>query len=171
MVQDNNQLIDIYDIWYEPWVLSDRYYFLFLGIIFLIVIFCIARRCRRYRLRKPTIKVAEQIAQEIRALQECRIYTQQDSKDCYFKLSLLLKQYLAFRYDQKFMNLTDTQIIEQAAIYMSQDDLDKVRKLLEGMLFIKFEHQVAADAKLQEDIRLLEDVMQSMASTDQIKGS
>ncbi|MBV8661326.1 MAG: hypothetical protein JO129_04240 [Candidatus Dependentiae bacterium] len=160
MIENKDQLIDIYDIWYEPsWQVEWIYTILKIGTCLLIAYF-LYYFYKKY-IRKVTVVDCAIIAyRDLDALQKFPMITAQDSKDCYFSLSSIIKKYLACRYHDTFIQLTDKEIISQAERYMSGDNVRILQKILQGMTFIKFEHEVVASEKLEKDIQTIKEFIE-----------
>ncbi len=156
MIENKGQLVDIYDIWYEPFWKQEWFVAMkiiaccvFIGILLYYVY-------KKYIQKKVVIDCAVIAYQDLDALKNFHIVTKQDSKDCYFSLSSIIKRYLACRYHTIFLRLTDVEIIRQSQSYMSDDNVSLLQKILQGMVFVKFEHEVAITRKLEKDIELIE---------------
>jgi len=160
MIEKNDQLIDIYDIWYQSFfqhvpLKKISIIFIIISTIGLLFFFY-----KKYQDKKKVVDCADKAFQELYALRKMHIVTKVDSKNCYFRLSLILKQYLVARYDSSFAHLTDKEIITHAQLYLDQTMVEQLKKILTIMMLIKFEHEVAWNEKLHEDIELIENFIQ-----------
>lgn len=161
MNNNQNQLIDIYDIWYEPFY--KQTWFMTLTIILLALLLSIFMYCvyKKYRKQVSVVDCAVTAFQGIELLKKIHIVTKQDSKDCYFSLSSIIKQYLACRYDGIFTRLTDKEIMVHAERYMHAENVLLLEKILHAMVLVKFEHKIAATEKLEKDIILVEEFIRN----------
>ena len=162
MISENkDQLIDIYDIWYESFWRSGWFYYIKIIAILALVAIFIYYFYTKY-VRKPVVVDCAQIAyQDLAVLQKIHIATKQDSKNCYFSLSLIIKNYLGSRYHLTLSRLTEKEIIRQAENYMTDDNARLLQKILQGMVFVKFEHEIAVIQKLENDIALVREFIEN----------
>lgn len=161
MIQNKDQLIDIYDLWYQPFYKQTWFYnILIIAIIILIIATCYFFY-KKIIQKKQLIDCSVEANQQLDQLKSFQIVSKRDSKYCYFKISLIIKTYLAHRYDTIFMKLTDKEIVKYAKKYMSEDDIRLLERILQGMTFIKFEHEVAITEKLEKDIQLVQSFIEN----------
>jgi len=168
MIENKDQLIDIYDIWYEPFWTQ----IWFKGFIIVCISALVAWLCYflyiKY-IKKPIVIDCAQIAyQDLDNLKNCKITTPQDSKNCYFKLSSIIKHYLACRYHIIFTQLTDKEIMRNVEPYVSDADARLLQRLLQSMEFIKFEYELVAVEKLEKDIQSIREFIYN-TTLDQAK--
>jgi hypothetical protein len=157
MIEKNDQLIDIYDIWYESFLQNRWISEVGKFCIFLLACILLYYIYKKYRL-KPICFDSSIIAyRDLDVLKNFHIETKQDSKDAYFSLSLIIKKYLGSRYNNIFTRLTDKEIIKHAHLYMPDDCVRMLQKILQSMTFFKFENQIAASEKLEKDIVLIKE--------------
>lgn len=161
MIENKDQLIDIYDIWYEPF-----WQWGWFNAIKIVVICAVAGTLlyyvyKKYMQKKIVQDCASIAYRDLDELKNFHIATKQDSKDCYFSLSSIIKSYLASRYHIVFTQLTDKEIVLQAESYMTDDNVRLLQQILQGMVLLKFEHAVAANKKLEKDIELIEEFIQN----------
>lgn len=161
MMENKEQLIDIYDIWYEPFWKQSWFYSLIIACIFLLGVFCIYFLYKKYIQKSVVIDCAAIAYRDLNTLKKIHIATKQDSKDCYFSLSSIIKRYLACRYDIIFTQLTDAEIVQHAQLYMSHEQVSMLQQILHNMMFVRFEHEVAATIKLEQDMQLIQDFIQN----------
>lgn len=160
MIENKDQLIDIYDIWYKPfwehgWFIAIKY-----GAIITLLGYFLYIMYKKY-IQKNVVEDCAVVAyRNLDLLKNFHIVTERDSKDCYFSLSSIIKKYLACRYDHIFIRLTDKEIVVQAQRYMDNDTVLLLQQILQGMTFVKFEYKVAAHQKLEKDIVLIEEFIE-----------
>lgn len=158
-MNDQNQLelIDIYDVWYQPLYNQSWFMMTLYSVGLLLVIGLLYIVYKKYIQKKVVLDCAVIANKQIQLLEKSVITHKRDSKDCYFSLSLIIKQYLACRYHTVFMQLTDKEIVRRAEQYMTDENVNMLKTLLKSMVFVKFEHEIAAAEKLEKDIQLLKD--------------
>lgn len=160
-MEDKDQLIDIYDIWYEPFWHQKWFSFIIVVCMCLLIVVLLYFLYNKYIKKTVFIDYALLAVSDLDALKKIQIITKQDSKDCYFSLSLIIKKYLASRYHVIFTQLTDKEIIQKAELYMTDDNVHMLQRLLQGMTFVKFEHEIAMNEKIEKDIQLIEDFIKN----------
>lgn len=169
MIENKDQLIDIYDLWYQPfWKQLWFYNIVITMTILLMVAICYFLYKKFIRINKP-IDCSIKAYRQLEELKNFQIVSKQDSKYCYFKVSLVIKAYLACRYHTVFMKLTDKEIIKHVENYMPEGDIRLLQKILQGMTFVKFEHEVAITEKLEKDIQLVQDFIKNTTPLDSTK--
>lgn len=160
ITENKDQLIDIYDIWYEPFWLQGWFKILICLFIMIMTIILFYYFYKKYIYKTIVIDCSVIAYRDLDSLNKIHIVTAQDSKDCYFSLSSIVKNYLACRYHLIFTHLTDKEIIKQAALYMSDDLAYMLANIFKNMTLIKFEHEIAASQKLEKDIALVREFIQ-----------
>ena len=82
-------------------------------------------------------------------------------KKSVFSLSLIIKNYLGSRYNLTLSRLTEKEIVRQAENYMTDDNVQLLQKILQGMIFVKFEHEIVVIQKLENDIALVREFIEN----------
>lgn len=163
MINENkDQLIDIYAMWYQPFWSTTWFYYVAVVFVGVGISYALWRLYKKYIYKKVIVDCATVALQDLESLKKIHIVTQADSKDCYFRLSLILKDYLAARYQFASLQLTDTEIVMHAQHLMNDEQRIALQKILQAMTLFKFEHQVAQNEKLEKDI---ETIMQFVQAT------
>jgi hypothetical protein len=162
MISENkDQLIDIYDIWYKPFWQSDFMYIVKIIAIVSVIALLLYYFYIKYIQKQDALDCTQIAYRDLALLQNFHIATKQDSKNCYFSLSLIIKNYLGSRYHLKLSRLTEKEIVKQAENYMTDDNVRLLQKILQGMVFVKFEHEVAVIQKLENDIALVREFIEN----------
>lgn len=171
MVTENKeQLIDIYDMWYEPFWLQ-QWFKTMICISLCVLILWLAYYLYTKYIQKSRIVDCSIVAyQDLDMIKKFHIATAQDSKNCYFRVSSIIKEYLACRYHALFMHLTDQEIVAQAALYMQPEMVSLLQRILQSMVFVKFEYKVAMTEKLEQDILLIKEFIEKTTVQVDSKG-
>ena len=159
MIQEE-KLLDIYDVWFQPF--WNQQWFL-IGMFFLLLIiagFTVYYCYKKYFYKPVKIHYSDKALQLINALLDHSMFLNisddvvfdQQIKDSYFRLTTILKDYLSDRYDISFTGLTDEETIKIAQKELELDSFKILQQTLKGMVAIKFANQVVAKQKLREDI-------------------
>lgn len=154
-MMNENELIDIYDMWYQPFWLQPWFFYTVIMIMSSAIGYLLWHVYKKYVYKKRVVDCASIALKDIDSLKKIHIVTLADSKDCYFRLSLILKQYLSLRYKILCLPLTDIEIVQQTHAVMSQEQLKVLQDILQSMTFVKFEHEQALDAKFEQDIQII----------------
>ncbi len=167
--EHKDQLFDIYDMWYEPF--WSKTWFLYFIIFLIIIVFGSVGwyLYKKYIYRKDSVDCSKVALRDLDHLKKFHIATVADSKDCYFRLSLIIKNYLASRYAIASLQLTDKEIIAQAHHVMDEHALDLLKQVLQSMTLLKFERQKALNEKLEKDIQILVQFVQITSQDSQPK--
>lgn len=170
MIENKDQLIDIYDIWYEPFWQQGWFTVVKMIAIVALVGALLYFLYKKYIQKKVVVDCARIAYRDLDLLKNFHIVTEQDSKDCYFSLSSIIKRYLACRYHTIFIRLTDKEIVRQAEPYMDEANKRLLQQILQGMTFVKFEHEVVATQKLEKDIALIQVFIENTTPQGDTKG-
>ena len=111
MIEHKDQLVDIYDVWYEPFWQQGWFMVIKIIAICAVVGALLYYVYKKYIHKNAVIDCAIIAHQDLDALKNFHIVTKQDSKDCYFSLSSIIKRYLACRYHMQCLYLTDKEIM------------------------------------------------------------
>lgn len=156
MNESKEQIFDIYDIWYEP-LLSQAWFvvtlILFLSIIIGLVLYFIYTRF--YKVVKK-IDPLVFIQQKLTDINYRTIENEYDSKKAYFEMTELLKQYISYRYHISVVGLTDPELLQWAAINLSQEQIIILEQIFVHTDVIKFEHQLATAEQVKKSIELVQ---------------
>lgn len=158
--QQKLELIDIYDIVYEPWWLS-FWFRVSVGLVLgLAVLMALYYWYRRRRARQIPLTYSQQ------ALQQLQILEQQgfaDGAQFYSSLTHLLKNYLQHRYAVALVDKTDTEVVVTLKTLpdISPATFKDVQTVFEGLMFIKFANQQAAKERMERDLQTSKSVIKS----------
>ena len=150
----NNQsleILDIYDISYNPWWLQTWF-------IYSIILFCIiAIIVIGYVLYIKNKKIILLSAQE-KALQELANLKKEkvNHKEFYIRLTALLKQFLQDDYHVDLVGATDAEFLKKVIdnYLFSELIIDYIKTILDGVTLIKFANKAAAQEQIQQALKL-----------------
>ncbi len=150
--QQKLELIDIYDISYQPWWLSFWFRIslgLLLGMLVLVGVYYVIRR------RRTTVV----LTYTQKALHNLHLLEKQgfgDGQQFYVRLTQVMKEYLQQRYALPLADKTDSELITtlKATPSIAPEVVKDVKNVFEGMMFIKFAHQQAAQERMEHDLAL-----------------
>ena len=151
MEQQKLELIDIYDIVYEPWWLSVTAKITACIVVFIL---CVAVCYFIYRkTRKPLVLLYWQ-----KALRDIGVLEKADFSDgqlFYLRLTEIMKQYLQERYAIHLVDKTDTELLEllKTTEFIPSHVYETMKDLFEGVVFIKFAHQHAVQERMEDAIK------------------
>jgi|GEM_PF-1269881 len=157
MNDSNEQIFDIYDVWYEP-LLTQTWFIvtliICLSIIVSIVLYLIyIKYSRRVTIVHPFVEIEK----NLQSLSKVHIKNEQDCKKVFFEVTTIMKKYLSYRYNTSVIGLTDKEVVEWAYQIVPEGEINILKQLLLDVTSIKFEHQIVTTQQLQEYIVLMQD--------------
>ena len=169
MNENTEQLIDIYDMWYQPFWSSLWFYYSVIIVVSLVLLHFMWFLYKKYIYKKTVVDCSVIALQELESLKRIHIVTPADSKNCYFKVSLIIKQYLSVRYGISCVQLTDIEIVTKLHGIMSDEQSQALNHIFHAMKFTKFAHEFARHEKLEKDIQAIMEFIESTSLTLAIK--
>ncbi len=163
MEQQKLELIDIYDIVYEPWWLSTAAKIVACVVVFML---CVALCYFIYqKTRKPVVLLYWQ-----KALHDITVLEKTDYSEgqaFYIRLTEIMKQYLQAHYAIHLVDKTDTELLEvlNTTQFIPRHVYETMKDLFEGVMFIKFAHQQAAQERIEEALKKAKALIHSLESS------
>ena len=160
MEQQKLELIDIYDIVYEPWWLS---FIAKVTVCVVIFILCLVVGYFIYKkTRKPVVLLYWQ-----KALRDITSVEKTDFSDgqlFYLRLTEIMKQYLQERYAMHLVDKTDTELLEflKTTKLIPSHVYETMKDLFEGVVFIKFANQHAVQERMEDAIKKTKALIHSL---------
>lgn len=155
IASSQEQLIDIYDLVYEPFWQS-RWFFLsvyFIGTVIVLLTFYFLYIW--YIKKTKNIDCSVLAYQKLEKFEKISVLKEQDSKDYYFSLSSIVKNYLACRYHNSFSCMTDKEMLEKIKQYTNESNSLLLERIILNMKMIKFEYKLVTENQLKQDIVLI----------------
>lgn len=151
MEQQKLELIDIYDITYEPWWLSTNAKIAFaavIGCLFLGLCYFIYKKTRK----KPVVLYWQKAVRAIDSLEKTGF---SHGQAFYSTLTEIMKQYLQERYALHLIDKTDIELLEflKTSKTIPSHVYETMHDLFEDVIFIKFAHQHAAQERMEEALK------------------
>ena len=162
MEQQKLELIDIYDIVYEPWWLSTTTKIAAFAAVMLL---CIVLGYLVYKkTRKPVVILYWQ-----KSLRDIGVLEKADFSDgqvFYTRLTEIMKQYLQKQYGIHLVDKTDTELLEllKTTKLIPTHVYETMKDLFDGVIFIKFAHQHAAQERMEDAIKKTKALIHSLNS-------
>ncbi len=160
MEQQKLELIDIYDIVYEPWWLSIQTK---ITLCVFVLLMCVTIGYLVYKkIRKPVIVLYWQKAlHDITALEKTDF---SNGQVFYLRLTEITKQYLQEHYKIHLVDKTDAELLEllRTTKLIPTHVYETMKELFEGVIFIKFAHQHAAQERMEDAITKVKSLIQSL---------
>jgi hypothetical protein len=163
MEQQKLELIDIYDIVYEPWWLSSAAKVVACVVVF---IMCVATSYLIYRkTRKPVVLLYWQEA--LHAIDTLEKTDYSDGQIFYLRLTEIMKQYLQAHYGMHLVDKTDTELLEllKTTERIPSHVYETMRDLFEGVIFIKFAHQQAVHERMEDALKKAQALIHSLQNS------
>jgi hypothetical protein len=160
MEQQKLELIDIYDIVYEPWWLSTTAKTLFcVGVVMTVVGigYFVYRKTRK----PPVFLYWQKALADIESLEKSGF---SDGQAFYLRLTEILKEYLQKQYAVQVVDKTDTELLEFLKItsFIPSHVYETMKDLFEGVIFIKFAHQHAAQERMEDALKKVRALIKSL---------
>lgn len=164
-----SQLIDVYDVWYEPWWHLKSFYatMIFLAISFSCFLI--------YLLWKKYIQAQKFSYEQIALLQLQKLHQQpydsDDSiRDAYFMMTMIMKTYLSKRYNIGLLNKTDQEIIDFIKPIVPVDIFATLQELFQRAHQIKFAYAAISLKMLYDDIDYMQRIIYKTVKQNNISG-
>jgi len=160
-----SQLIDVYDVWYEPWWHTTSFY---AGVSLLLVsLACLLL----YWLWKKYTQSRQFSFEQIALLQLQRLHEQSydsdDSiRDAYFVMTMTMKNYLAKRYKIKLLDKTDREIVDGIKPVVPADVFATLQELFQRAYLIKFAYAAISRKMLYDDIDYMQRIIYKTIKQD-----
>ncbi len=172
MSTKENQLIEIYDVWYRPWwhskVASTTFVFVALALCLLLLYLL----WKRFFASKSLSYDQVALLQLNKMKQES--YSSQDAlQDAYFTLTMILKTYLSKKYSISLLHKTDNEIVDYIKPVVSVDIFATLHEFFERSFQIKFAQAAVSEKMLQDDISFVERIVHATMGKqeDQVESS
>lgn len=156
MNENSEQIFDIYDIWYEP-LLSQAWFIILLILLLSIIIGCVLYFIyvifyNKIRTVDPLVVIQEKITR----IDSLVIENERDSKQAYFEISQLVKDYITYHYKISVIGLTDHELLLWSQAHLSEQQITILEQIFAHTVQIKFEHQVATTEQVRKNIELVQ---------------
>lgn len=151
MNASNMQLVDIYGVWYQPWWKSTGFS------VTLCLIVCALLALLGYHLYRSgwffkKLSFDQQALHDLKKLTASSYQTSAQIKDGYFQLTMILKIYLAVRYQLILHDKTDLEIIPMVQSVLAPEQFVELETLLARAFQIKFAHEFVDRTTLMTDV-------------------
>jgi hypothetical protein len=164
MKESNVSLIDIYGIIYQPWWRSKEFY---VTIVALVCSFCVFSVYYLYRkgFFKKKLSFDKQALYDLAMLLKQENGTTDQIKDAYFHLTMILKTYLAQRYQILLYDKSDTELMVMIQSKISSDQAAVLSDFWQRAFAVKFALAHAAKADLLRDIAAVQTLIKDTMKT------
>lgn len=164
-----SQLIDVYDVWYEPWWHSKYYYGCLMS--FMIFLSCVLIYAFWKRYMRAQQFSFEQIALlQLQKLHQ-KSYDSDDSiRDAYFTMTMIMKTYLSKRYAIRLLNKTDQEIVDSIKSVVPIEIFATLQELFQRAHEIKFAYAAISLKMLYDDIDYMQRIIYKTIKQDNISG-
>ncbi len=151
MKEAGNTLIDIYGVVYEPWWQSTAWY------IFLILVICALLSFSVYYLYhkgffKKKLSFDKQALYDLEVLEKKSAVGNDQIKQAYFQLTMILKVYLVHRYKIFLYDKSDIEIMDMIASMVTVQEKQIMHTFFKRAFAIKFASEQVDAVVLHNDI-------------------
>lgn len=170
MNTQNIQLIDVYDVWYQPWWKTTWWYVSCSMIMCLILLFVL------YYLLKSgwfgrALSFDQQALKNLNQLANQSYSSEKQIRAAYFQLTLIFKTYLEQRYAQPLLDKTDIEIVYLMQAILPETQFFVLEEFLKRASQIKFSHELAVPAMLYDDIQFVQKFIEQTAKNLDMVGN
>lgn len=160
MEQQKLELIDIYDIVYEPWWLSPTAKLAACVAIFMLCVGAVYLIYKKTR-RPLVLSYSQKALRDIETLEKTEY---SDGQVFYMRLTEIMKRYLQERYMMHLVDKTDTELLEllKTTNLIPSHVYETMKDLFEGVIFIKFAHQHAVQERMENAIKKTKALIRSL---------
>lgn len=160
-----HQLIDVYDVLYQPWWHTKSFYIIaFLSIIFvgsaLLYFFW------KKHMGQQSFSYEQIALLQLQKLHECSYNSEESMRDAYFQMTMIMKAYLSKRYGISLINKTDQEIIEAIKGVLPLDIFTALGELFQRAYQIKFAHAAISLKMLYADIDYIQRIIYKTIKQD-----
>jgi len=159
-------LFGVYELWYQPWWYHVWIYVVIIGVIFAIVLSALVIRYRRGKKLSPE----QEALQELHRLRSQTHASQEALHEAYFRLTMIIKNYLSARCGVALHDKTDIQIVSMLDGIVSQNVLSLMQEFFDRSFRIKFAYDAVSETMLLADIDMLQTIVVEMAQSEQTTG-
>ncbi|AXK60412.1 hypothetical protein [Candidatus Chromulinivorax destructor] len=156
MNENSEQIFDIYDIWYEP-LLSQTWFIILLILLLSIFMSCVlyfiyVTFYNKVKVIDPLVIIQNKIAH----INSLVIKNEHDSKQAYFEISQIIKEYITYHYKISVIGLTDHELLLWSQAHLSAQQITILEQICAHINQIKFEHQIATTEQVRKNIELVQ---------------
>lgn len=164
-----DQIVDVYDVWYRPWWHSKLFIasIVVVGIIFFVM--TLYALWKRY-LRSQSFSYEQVALLNLQELHKLSYKSDNEIRDAYFKLTMVMKVYLSKRYQIALLNKTDQEIISHIQELVPVAVSATLQELFERSYQIKFAHAAVSEKMLYDDIDFMQKVIYQTIKQDNNSG-
>ncbi len=146
--QQKLELIDIYDITYEPWWQSLWFKTIGISLIAILSGLFVYYLYKKYR-KVTSLTYWQQAFASIAVLEKQGFA---DGQLFYVRLTHIIKDYLHERYQLALADKTDTELLEtlKQTTEVPSTVCQEVKEIFDGVIFIKFANQQAAHERMEQ---------------------
>lgn len=157
------QLVDIYDVWYQPWWHS-LWIYVALGIIVCSVLFFVLYYMYRAGFFRKNLSYDQQALKDLSVLSAQVYLSDEKIRAAYFQITMILKKYLGQRYQISLHDKSDIEIISllHEQIHGSLQPL--LAEFLQRSFQIKFAKDGVSEQMLRDDILFVKKIIEQTAS-------
>ena len=153
-----NQLIDVYDVWYEPWWHAKSFYASL--IFFAICVACFLMFCLwKWYMRAQQFSFEQIALLQLQKLHQLPYDSDESMRDSYFQMTMIMKIYLSKRYAVGLLNKTDKEIVLSIAPIVPVEISATLQELFERAYQIKFAHAAISLKMLYDDIDYMQRII------------
>lgn len=152
-------LFGVYGLWYQPWWQNGWVYAVIIGLLLVILFYFFMKWYRRGK----KLNFQQKALQELHRLKSQTHASQEALHESYFRLTMIIKNYLSSRYGIALLDKTDIQIVSMLDGIVSQNVLSLLQEFFDRSFRIKFAYDAVSETMLLADIDMLQTIIVEMA--------
>lgn len=164
-----SKLIDVYDVWYEPWWHSRHCYATMIVLIVLLACMVV------YLIWKKYVQAQQFSYEQIALLRLQKLHEQsydsdESIRDAYFVMTMIMKTYLSKRYHVSLLDKTDQEIIDYIKPVVPVEIFATLQELFQRAYQIKFAYAAISLKMLYDDIDYMQRIIYKTIKQDNVTG-
>jgi high-affinity Fe2+/Pb2+ permease len=151
MNSPQNQLLELYGVWYKPWWHSAWLY----GCLASLVVLVISYYLILFLKRKKKLSPSQEALQQLYRLTLVNYTTDRSLHEAYFALTMIMKKYLIATYAIPLQDKADIEIVAELHGIIPENMIYLLEEFFNRSFHIKFAYDVASVTMLKQDIEML----------------
>lgn len=150
-----DQLYDIYGVWYVPFWQRPWFYWSMLSVGFVGISILVWMFIKKYYGQKSVEQIPywQQALDQLHLLRQHNVATAEHGQKFYLTLTIILKNYMQERYAYDVRSKTDAEVLA----YLKEMNFDKtlyneLEQVFQGSVFIKFANTQAMQSQIEQDL-------------------
>lgn len=165
-MNSENELFDIEPLWHVPFWQTPQFFWVVVSVGICLVLIIVLVIFKKWYFKKRIQLPWERALADLAYLKENNQVSVRYGKEFYCALTRIIKVYLHDRYNLDVVSVTDEELRTMLDQYSALESdipsllVTRVHEVMDGMVFIKFANQNAAQKKIEDDFCRVEQIIQ-----------